>query len=187
MNVAVNRVTLQPETARQIREERDTAFSMREEEGYFRHTSQTEAVVRFVGIVVILGAFIQWLTPDTSIAGMNPHLTKMGLSIAFSLVGIAIYTNAMRGHRSEVSFDPVRQDICIAHLDRRDGVRSSRRIPLRNIKSIYVLKSEAPGVPSKMRIKLFDSPTEITAVRGPYAEIEMAHRELCHNIRLIQS
>lgn len=187
MNIAVNRVSIQPDAANRINAGRDAAFSMREKDGNFRHTSRNEAVIRFVGIVVILGAFVQWVTPDANFAGADPHLTKLGLSIAFSLIGIAIYTFATRGHRSEISFDPVRQDICIAHLDRRGGVRSSRRVALHNIKSIYVMKSEKAGTPSKMRIKLVNDPSEITAVRGRYDEIELAHRQLCRNIRLTQA
>ncbi|SHJ59765.1 hypothetical protein SAMN05444000_110134 [Shimia gijangensis] len=187
MNIAVNRVSVQPDNARKIKAERDASFSMREKDGNFRHTSRNEMVIRFVGIVVIFGAFVQWLTPDANFSGTDPHLTKLGLSIACSLIGIALYTFATRGHRSEITFDPVRQDICIAHLDRQGGVRSNRRIALHNIKSIYVMKSEVAGSPSKMRIKLLDSPTEITAVRGRYEEIELAHRQLCRNIRLTQA
>ena len=187
MNIAVNRVSVQPDGTSQTKQGETSGFSMREKDGNFRHTSRNEAVIRFVGIVVIFGAFVQWLTPDANFAGADPHLTKIGLSIAFSLVGIAIYTFATRGHRSEISFDPVRQDICIAHLDRRGGVRSSRRIALHNIKSIYVMKSEKAGTPSKMRIKLANDPSEITAVRGAYDEIELAHRQLCRNIRLTQA
>lgn len=186
MNIAVNQGTVgQVAAMAQTGNAAAGAFSMRETEGYFRHTSRNEAVIRFVGIVIVLGAFVQWLTPNASLAG-DAHLTKMGMSIAFSTVGIAIYTWAMRGHRIEIAFDPERREITISKLDRRDGVRARRSIPLRNIKSVYVLKAESPGAPSKMRIRLNDSPTEITAVRGSYEEIEMAHRQLCRSIRLAQ-
>lgn len=187
MNIAVNQDTMRTAAVAQMEQGgSESAFAMREKEGYFRHTSRNEAVIRFVGIVIILGAFVQWLTPNANFAG-NADMTKMGLSIAFSIIGIALYTHATRGHRIEVAFDPARQDICIARLDRRDGVRSTRRISLRDIKSIYVMKSEGSGAPSKMRIKLYASPNEVTAVRGTYEEIEMAHRQLCRNIRLAQS
>ncbi len=187
MNIALESGLAQPGTARPMRPETPTAaFSMRETKGYFKHTSHSEAVIRFVGIVIVLGAFVQWLTPDASFAG-NAHMTKLGLSVAFSTIGIALYTYAMRGYRIAVAFDPAKQQICISRLDRRDGVRSVRRIPLRNIKSIYVRKSETPGTPSKMRIKLYDAAGEVTAVRGTYEEIELAHRQLCRNIRLAQS
>lgn len=187
MNIAVNRVSIQPDTARQINADRDAAFTIREKDDYFRHTSRNEAVIRFFGIVIILGAFVQWLTPNANFAGADPHLTKLGLSIAFSLIGIAVYTFATRGHKSEIAFDPLRQEICISHLDRRGGVRATRLIPLHNIKSIYVMKSDSPGAPSKMRVKLIDSAEEITAVRGRHEEIELAHRQLCRNIRLTQA
>lgn len=186
MNIAVNQGSVNP-AASWIPQAKSapTPFAMRETNGYFRHTSRNEAVIRFVGIVIVLGAFVQWLTPDANFAG-NAPVTKMGMSIAFSMIGLAIYTNAMRGYRIEISFDPKALELTLAKLDRREGVRSKRTIPLRNIKSIYVLKAETPGAPSKMRIRLYDSPTEITAVRGTYEEIELAHRQLCRSIHIAQ-
>ncbi|WP_127114585.1 hypothetical protein [Shimia sediminis] len=186
MNIAVNqRAVGQTAAMAKARDAAAGAFSMRERDGYFRHTSRNEAVIRFIGIAIVLGAFVQWLTPNSSFVG-DANLAKTGLSIAFSTIGIAIYTHAMRGHRIEVAFNPRKMEINIAKLDRRDGVRSKRTIPLRNIKSIYVHKGEGIGTPSKMRIKLYDSPSEITAVRGAYEEIELAHRQLCRSIRIAQ-
>ncbi|MEQ9695274.1 hypothetical protein [Shimia sp. SDUM112013] len=164
----------------------ENGFAAREVDGHFRHTTRNEAIVRFVGIVIILGAFIQHLVPNASFAG-NPTVTKALLSVAFSCIGLAVYSFAMRGHRSEVMFDPMRQDLCISKLDRRGNLRSSRRIPLRHIKSLYVKKAETPGTPSRLRVKLAGTSDEITALRGPYAEIEMMHRQLCRNIRIAQS
>ena len=186
MNIAVNQGAVgQAAGMAKARDAATGAFSMRESEGYFRHTSRNEAVIRFIGIAIVLGAFVQWLTPNANYVG-DPQLTKIGLSIAFSTIGLAVYSYAMRGHRIEVAFDPDAMEITIANLDRRDGVRSKKSIPLRNIKSIYVLKGDGPGAPSKMRIKLYDSPAEVTAVRGPYEEIELAHRQLCRSIRIAQ-
>ncbi|CUK04506.1 hypothetical protein PH7735_02790 [Shimia thalassica] len=161
-------------------------FTVREVNGHFRHTSRNEAVVRFLGIVIILGAFIQHLVPDTLFGG-NPAMTKVLLSVAFSCVGIALYSFAVRGHRSEIVFDPLRQDICISKLDRRGNLRLTKHIPLSQIKSIYVLKAETPGVPSKLRVKMMGDQPEISALRGPYEEIELMHRQLCRVIRIAQS
>ena len=187
MNVAVNQQEALAAVPRRVdRQAISEPYAVREEEGYFRHTSRNEAVIRFIGIVIVLGAFVQWLTPDANFAG-DPHVTKMGMSIAFSMVGIAIYTYAMRGHRIEIQFDPNAQELTLTKLDSRGGTRSRRVIPLRNVKSIYVLKAEAPGAPSKMRLKLYDSHDEITALRGSYEDVELAHRQLCRNIRVAQS
>ncbi|TKZ22133.1 hypothetical protein FAP39_02730 [Shimia litoralis] len=163
----------------------DDGFSVREAHGHFRHTSRNEAVVRFAGIVIVLGAFVQWLAPNASFAG-DPMVTKVLLSVAFSTVGIAVYGFAMRGHRSEIALDPARQTICISHLSRQNTVRSTKRIPLKDITSIYVRKAETPGGPAKMRIKLRNKTAEITAIRGQYEEVEMMHRQLCRNIRMLQ-
>lgn len=187
MSIALERPMAQAAAERPTRPGAPAAaFSIRESKGYFRHSSRNEAVIRFVGTVIILGGFVQWLAPEGFIPNFWP-MPKLGLGVAFSIVGIALYTFAMRGHRIEVAFDPVRRKISVRRLDRRDGVRSSQDVALRNIKSIYVLKASTPGAPSKMRLKLYDSPAEITILRGTYQDVELAHRQLCQSIRLAQS
>lgn len=173
-------------TPTRVKVQKAYAYTAREMDGYFRHTSQSEAIIRFIGIVLILGAFIQWLVPENA-DGFPSLMTKTGLAVAFSLIGIAIYTSAMRGSRHELRLDPSRRDLTLARLDRRDNVRSSKSFPLTQIKSIYVKKPEVPGAPARMQLRLINSSNEITAIRGPYQEVEMMHRTLCRHIHILQN
>ncbi len=46
MNIAVNRVSVQPDGTSQTKQGETSGFSMREKDGNFRHTSRNEAVIR---------------------------------------------------------------------------------------------------------------------------------------------
>ena len=184
MNAAITDLEIGPVKTRSIKtSRRQQSYKARETEGYFRTTTQSEAVLRFLGIVLVLGALIQWLLPQNGSVEMM--MTKVGLAVAFSIIGLAAYTFTMRGHRYEIELDPVARNLTLSRLDRRENVRKSKKIRLDNIKSIYVHKGDGVGIPSKMRIRLRDHDEEITALRGRYEDIELMHRALCRSIRIL--
>ncbi|MBR9843281.1 MAG: hypothetical protein GYB25_08980 [Rhodobacteraceae bacterium] len=186
MNTAVRDLAVGPSKNRSIKASRRAEnYRARETEGYFRTSTQGEAILRFIGIVILLGAFIQWLLPQNESAEMM--MTKVGLAVAFSVIGLAVYTYSMRGSRYEIELDPIARTLSLSRLDRRDNVRSAKRFPLHDIKSIYVHKGDSIGAPSKMRIRLRNRDAEITALRGNYSDVELMHRALCRSIRILNS
>lgn len=183
---AITDLTVGPVKKRSIKTSRhDQTYRARETEGYFRTTTQSEAVLRFIGIVIVLGAFIQWLLPNGE--SIEMVMTKVGLAVAFSIIGLALYTFTMRGSRYEIALDPTDLSLTLSRLDRRDNVRKARKFPLSEIKSIYVLKGDGVGVPSKMRLRLRHEDAEITALRGRYEDVELMHRALCRSIRQLRA
>lgn len=158
-------------------------YSVSETSGSFQHSNRNETMLRFVGIVFVLGSLVQWSFPQANFAG-DPMASKALLSIAFTLVGMAIYHFAVRGHRSEIRFDPKKNLLLVSALNRQDRQKSTRRIHLRQIKSIYVRRSDMPAGTAALRIRLNDRPNEITAIRGEATEIELVHGLLCRDIRV---
>ncbi|PSL22234.1 hypothetical protein [Shimia abyssi] len=158
-------------------------YAVSETTGKFRHTSRNEAILRFFGIVTVLGALVQWTFPDTNFAG-DPAVSKGLLSITFALVGLAVYSFAIRGHRSEIRFDPRKNELVVCALNRQDRTKARKRIPLRNVKSIYVRRSDMPVGMAALRIRFMNTPNELTAIRGTDTEIEMLHSLLCRDIRM---
>lgn len=159
-------------------------LTIREINGYFKHTSRNEDIVRFLGIVMVLGGFIQWVGPNTDLVG-DPTMTKVGLSVAFSIIGMALYSFATRGHRNEIMLHPVRKELRIANLNRQDRTKSEKKVALSDVISIYVRRPETPLAPASLQIRLRSSTTEICALRGKLLDIESLHRQLCHEIRQI--
>lgn len=186
MNTAVTDLTVGPSKNRSIKASRRAAnYRARETEGYFRTSTQSEAILRFIGIVILLGALIQWLLPQSETPEMM--MTKVGLAVAFSVIGLAVYTYSMRGSRYEIELDPTAKTLSLSRLDRRNNVRSAKNFSLSDIKSIYVQKGDSIGAPSKMRLRLRDQDKEITALRGNYNDVELMHRALCRSIRLLNN
>lgn len=161
----------------------DSGYSFSETNGRFQHSGRSETILRFVGLTFVMGALVQWALPNISFAG-GADSTKALLSIAFSLVGMAIYHFGVRGHRSEIRFDPAKGEVVVSALNRQDRQKAVRRIHLSKVKSIYVRRSDMPAGQAALRIRLNGSAAEITAIRGDHDEIELAHGLLCRDIRM---
>ncbi|WP_204115634.1 hypothetical protein [Shimia biformata] len=147
--------------------------------------SGVDAVARFVGVLLVLGALIQWTVPRVDLSGNVVH-NQIMLSIAFSVIGMAIYAYAIRGHRSEIVLDIRKGEITVNQLTRQDRVRSSTTVPLSRIKSIYVRRKAGIEDTATLQIRHKDSNSEICAIRGDYQELEDLHRQLCHDIRMVR-
>lgn len=160
-------------------------YRLNEEGSGFRLQASIDSLVRLVGILLILGALIQWTIPRVNLTGNIVH-NQIMLSIAFSIIGMAIYAYSIRGHRSEIVLDTNKGEIVINQLTRQNRVRASKHIPLRRIKSIYVRRKQGTEFNAALHIRHMDSPTEICAIRGQHDELEYMHRELCRDIRMVR-
>ena len=95
-----------------------------------------------------------------------------------------MYSFATRGHRNEIWLDPVKHELRIAALNRRDENRNVTRVPLAKVKSLYVKRPKTRGEPASLQIRMRDSAAEICALRGDEEEMETFHRFLCRDIRM---
>ncbi len=160
-------------------------FCVSETSGDFRHSSLTEDALRFFGIILVLGALVQWSFPNASFAG-DPLASKSLLSVAFAVVGMAAYRFAIRGHRSEMRLDRKKKELILSALNRRDLKKGTRRIALRDIKSIYVGRTDMPMGKAALRVRLKTHSKEVIALRGDLDEVQSAHALLCRDIRAVQ-
>ncbi len=161
-------------------------YLVSETDGNFHHTGRNEAVLRFIGITIVFGSLIQWTLPDVNFVG-DASTTKALMSIACALIGMAIYRFAIKGHRSQISYDPKKGELLVSALNRQDRQKGIRRIPLSRVKSIYVRRSDMPQGMAALRIRLQGNTSEITALRGRASEIEVLHGLLCRDIRTAKS
>lgn len=160
----------------------ERGYCVRETEGEFVHSSLMETALRFLGVLFILSALVQWSFPNASFAG-DPMTSKTLLSVAFAVVGMAAYRFATKGHRAEIRFDAKSNAVVVSALNRRDQQSGKWHLKLDEIKSIYVRRADMPSGKAALRIRLKNRPKEITAIRGNLEEIEAAHLTLCQKIR----
>lgn len=170
--------TLQPRPS-------NTGYCVRETDGEFRHSSVKETLLRFIGVMFVLSALVQWTFPNANFVG-NPMTSKSLLSIAFALIGMAAYRFAMKGHRAEIRFDEKSRTIVLSALNRRDQQKGARKLPLRDITSIYVRRTDMAAGKAALRIRLKSGGAELTALRGDLSEVEAVHALLCSKIRKAQ-
>ncbi|NKW92070.1 hypothetical protein HGD87_05965, partial [Rhodobacteraceae bacterium R_SAG9] len=159
--------TLQPRPSK-------AGYCVRETDGEFRHSSLKETLLRFIGVIFVLSALVQWTFPNANFAG-DPMMSKSLLSIAFALIGMAAYRFAMKGHRAEIRFDEKSRTIVLSALNRRDQQKGARKLPLRDITSIYVQRTDMAAGKAALRIRLKSGGAELTALRGDLAEVEAVH------------
>lgn len=164
----------------------ESGYSFKEAKGSFRHSGRNEMLLRFVGLTLVMAALVQWAVANLTFAG-DANTPKALLSISCSLIGMAIYHFAVRGHRSEIRFDASKGEIIVSALSRQDRQKGTQRIHLSRVKSIYVRRSNMPEGHAALRIRLNDRSNEITAIRGDHNEIELAHGLLCRDIRMAKS
>ncbi|WP_412552180.1 hypothetical protein [Shimia sp. MIT1388] len=160
-------------------------YCVRETDGEFRHSSIKETLLRFIGVMFVLSALVQWTFPNANFVG-DPMMSKSLLSIAFALIGMAAYRFAMKGHRAEIRFDGKSRTIVLCALNRRDQQKGARKLPLRDITSIYVRRTDMAAGKAALRIRLKSGGAELTALRGDLAEVEAVHALLCSKIRKAQ-
>ncbi|SFL30542.1 hypothetical protein [Shimia haliotis] len=161
----------------------EAGYSFKETKGRFRHSDRNEMLLRFVGLTLVMGALVQWALPNVTVVG-DESTSKALISISCSIIGMATYHFAVRGHRSEIHFDPSKGEIIVSALSRQDRQKGAQRIHLSRVKSIYVRRSDMPAGQAALRIRLKDRSNEITAIRGDHDEIELAHGLLCRDIRM---
>ena len=172
------------DTLKATRSEED--YRVQERDGEFRHSSLNEKALRFVGVLLVLSALVQWSFPNANFAG-NPMMSKTLLSVAFALIGMAAYRFAMSGQRSEIRLDRKTKTIVLTAFNRRDLPKGARKISLRDIKSIYVRRTDMASGKAALRIRMRAQGTELTAIRGDLQDIEAAHAVLCADIRKAQA
>lgn len=160
-------------------------YCVRETVGDFRHSSFKETLLRFIGVVFVLSSLVQWSFPDANFVG-NPMISKSLLSIACALIGMAAYRFAMKGHRAEIRFEAKSRTLVLCALNRRDQQKGARKLPLRDITSIYVRRTDMAAGKAALRIRLKSGGAELTALRGDLAEVEAVHALLCSKIRKAQ-
>ena len=83
-------------------------------------------LLRVLGAAMILSSTGLWLVPG---AGADPemNLIRIGVSVAFLLVGLILMTAHEPGSQPEACFDPVRQELRILKLDKRGQPRTVLR------------------------------------------------------------
>ncbi len=147
----------------------------------FDRESLGEAGLRFLGIVLVLLAYGQWLLP-ASVLGANALAMKAAMTFFFGAAGGAVYWAASRGMRSEIHFNTERRDVRIVTRNARDHVRVLSRWKFDAIESVFTMRRPEPGSPSEFYLRLKGKSEPFLLFKGSASEVRDLYHRLMHDM-----
>ena len=146
--------------------------------------SLTEAVLRFIGLVLVMSAYAQWLLPAALFFG-DPVSTKAGLSFFLGSVGAAIYWTANRGTNIDLHVDLARRELRIAHRNARGQSRLQTIVPMTDVASAFIARPKSGGA-SELYLRLRDRDDVMHVATGDENALRSLHLRLSHDLRPLE-
>ena len=158
---------------------------LRERKGQSRSRLVAEAVLSFVGAVMIIGAYLHMLLPQAL-----PGITEMASPLLFSAglvaIGLGLYAFGTRGHVPEFGLDRTTGDIWFCKRNSNGTARLTAHFAQATVKSMYVSRGLNASQDAALCLRLVGKDTPIQLLRGRQQEIESAHRILGDALQAIK-
>lgn len=171
---------VQRETPLGVRET-SWGYIIREDLDRFARETVVEAMGRFLGLVLVLSAYGQWLLPAALYSG-NVLWAKAGVSFVLGLIGALVYWIASRGLHVEVQVDLTRRELRVVNRNSRNQTRVRRRVSMRNIESAFLRRATTRDVPAHLFLRLRGG-QELHVATGSEKMLTAIHRRLGRDIR----
>lgn len=133
------------------------------------------AAMRFLGLVLLLSAYGQWLLPASMFAG-DPFLMKASLAAVLGASGVAIYWIAARGRRPVVEVDLSRRELRDVKITAQGARRVHRIIQMSAVESAFIRRRSDEG-PDELHLNL-TSGAPLHIANGTEAELMPLYRRL---------
>ncbi|MEM9708456.1 MAG: hypothetical protein AAF871_06640 [Pseudomonadota bacterium] len=154
-------------------------YILREAERPWGGVALAEASCRFLGLVLVIAAYAQWLIP-ASLFPSDPLSTKISLSIILSVGGAGVYYLANRGLRREVQVDTAERQVRFARRSVRGRPNVIRVVPFEAISGVFVNRREG-GAELCLRLEGFD--TSVRLASGVERDLNLLHARLCRDFK----
>jgi len=139
-----------------------------------------DAALYIIAGVVLFGFYLMFILPEISL-----FRNYFGVSLSVAMVGIALslYAFATRGFKPQVGFDSVKERFWICKLNSRGHARIVTYFPRTDVQSVFIRRPESPSKEATLCARIQGKLGPITLLRGRLDDIEVAHRELCGQLR----
>lgn len=141
-----------------------------------------EAGLRFLGLILVLAAYGQWLVPASLFSG-DPIIMKAGIAFILGVSGVVIYWYASRGLSVDIQVDVSKREVRVAHRNGRGQTRLHSIIPMRRIESAFLKRSKAEGAEASLYLRFRDRSDVLHVASGPEADLVILHRRLSADLR----
>lgn len=157
-------------------------YVIRETEEGFDARALAESGMRFLGLILIVAAFAQWLLPG---ALLGDDVLPMKLALMFALIafGAGIYWYGDRAYRNEVEIDTTRRELRIMGRNGRGQGKLHKRIPMAEVESAYVKRTGNSGLTAHLLFRLRGDADPMHLATGEEAELRVLHARLCRDLQ----
>lgn len=145
----------------------------------FDRETVTEAVMRALGLGLLIVAYGLWLLPAGPVSD-EVLLMKLAMSVVLTVFGGSLYWLASRGFRSEWQVDTARREIRMASRNVRGNSRLVTRIPMDQIESAFVKRGQSG---SHMFFRLRGIPDPMHVLSGSEADLRAFYERLRTDLR----
>lgn len=144
--------------------------------------SLTEAGLRFLGLVLVLSAYGQWLLPAWLFTG-DAFIMKAGIAFILGVTGVVIYWYASRGLSVEIHVDVSKREVRVAHRNSRGQTRLHSVVPMRRVESAFLKRSKSEGAEASLYLRFRDRDEVMHVATGPETDLVILHRRLAADLR----
>lgn len=140
-----------------------------------------EAGLRFLGLVMVLAAYGQWLLPSSFYAG-DAFIMKAGMAFILGVAGVVVYWYASRGLHVDIHVDVSKREVRVAHRNSRGQSRLHSVVPMRRVESAFLKRSRDAGAAS-LYLRFRDRDEVMHVATGPESDLVILHRRLSADLR----
>ena len=141
-----------------------------------------ETASRFVGLILVLAAYGQWLVPAAAFGG-DALVAKTVLSFLLGLAGATLYWTGSRDRVPEIHVDLTRREIRVAQQNPHARMRVLAAIPMGRVESVCLSGQSDGSGPARLFLRLRGSRRVLRLARGDEADLLGLHRRLCDDLR----
>ena len=157
-------------------------YVIHEDVDRFERETLSRAALRFMGLVLVLSAYGQWLLPGALYSG-DAMIAKTVLSLALGLFGAVVYWAASRESRTDVQVDLTRRELRVSEAQSRGRTRTTAIVPMGNIASAFIVRPPGEGGKSQLYLRLKDRADPMHVATGSAYDLKVLHRRLAHDLR----
>jgi hypothetical protein len=140
-----------------------------------------ELALRSIGIILAVSP-VFFLAAVLTTTGVMPAPNITVMSALCSASGLVLYAYGSRGFRRQMRLDTRNGFVSVANINVNGNARVEYRVDQRDIKSIYVQRSESQGDTAKLCLRVKGRYAPITLITGGSDEVRVLHRVFCETV-----
>ncbi|MCG6901771.1 MAG: hypothetical protein LJE68_03735 [Rhodobacter sp.] len=163
--------------------EEPTGYTVIEADARFIRERLAENTLRLVGAFMILAGYVQWFLPGLLVGGGPVHI-RIGLTVVFMGVGLAVYLLASRGFRRVLQMDLAARRVAVARVNSKNRSMFRLEFSMDEIESAFVKRSKTAPSQAALNIRVRNSGRCLDVLFGDPRELDALHKLLCQNVRM---